>query len=174
MKVSLKRKLARVRLFLCDVDGVLTDGTVEMGGGIETKRFCVTDGMGLRLLQRCGIQVGWVSRRPSAATTQRAQDLKIDFLQQTDGNKVSAVEAILAQNGFAWEETCFVGDDIVDLGVLKRAGVAIVVANGMPEAKRLADHVTRASGGHGGVREVVELILKAQDKWKPLLDEFAG
>jgi 3-deoxy-D-manno-octulosonate 8-phosphate phosphatase (KDO 8-P phosphatase) len=174
MRPSLRTKLAAIRLFLCDVDGVLTDGTVLMGGGVESKRFSIVDGLGLRLLQRCGIQVGWVSRRPSGATTQRAQDLRIDFLVQMDGDKVAAVEALLRRQGFAWGETCFVGDDIVDLGLLKRVGLAVVVRNGVSEARRLADHVTRARGGEGAVREVVELILKAQNKWKAVLDDYAA
>jgi len=174
MDRSLKNKLSQVRLFLCDVDGVLTDGTVLMGNGVETKRFNIQDGLGLRLLQREGVKVGWISRRPSPATAQRAADLKIDFLYQGDDNKVTAAEGILGQAGVNWAQTCFIGDDIVDLGVLKRTGVAVVVANGIREAKAMADYVTRTAGGHGAVREVVELILKAQNKWKRLVAEYAA
>jgi len=174
MERSLKKKLSQVRLFLCDVDGVLTDGTVLMGNGVETKRFNIQDGLGLRLLQREGIKVGWISRRPSSATAQRAADLKIDFLYQGDDNKVTAAEDILRQAGVNWAQTCYVGDDIVDLAVLKRTGVAVVVADGIREAKDLADYVTRACGGHGAVREVVELILKAKNKWKRLVREYAA
>ena len=171
MSLSLRKKLARVRLFLCDVDGVLTDGGVWMGGGVESKRFHIRDGLGMKFLQRFGLKIGWVSRRPSGATVQRARDLKVDFLQQIDGDKVSAVEGLLREHGFTWEETCYVGDDVVDLGVLRRVGVAAGVADGIPEAKRLADYVTRARGGHGAVREVVDLLLKAQGKWAILLKE---
>lgn len=171
---ALKRKLARVRLFLCDVDGVLTDGTVLMGGGIESKRFNIRDGLGLRLLQREGIKVGWVSRRPSGATQQRADDLKIDFLVQGDRNKVEAVAAILRQTGAEWTEVCYLGDDIVDLGVLKRAGVAVAVGDAIAEAKGAADYVTKAAGGHGAVREAVDLILKAQNKWRRLVQEYSS
>jgi 3-deoxy-D-manno-octulosonate 8-phosphate phosphatase (KDO 8-P phosphatase) len=174
MDRALKKKLARVRLFLCDVDGVLTDGTVLMGNGVETKRFNIQDGLGLRLLQREGIKVGWISRRPSAATAQRAADLKIDFLYQGDDNKVTAAEDILRQAGVSWAQTCYVGDDIVDLAVLKRTGLAVAVANGIREAKVMADYVTRAAGGYGAVREVVELILKAQNKWKRLVRVYAA
>ena len=174
MDRSLKKKLSQVRLFLCDVDGVLTDGTVLMGNGVETKRFNIQDGLGLRLLQREGIKVGWISRRPLSATAQRAADLKIDFLHQGDDNKVTAAESILKQAGVNWAQTCFVGDDIVDLAVLKRTGVAVAVANGIPEVKAMADYVTRAAGGYGAVREVVELILKAQNKWKRLVAEYAA
>ena len=171
MTLALKEKLARVRLFLCDVDGVLTDGTVQMGNGIELKSFHVTDGLGLRFLQRFGIRVGWVSRRASPATVQRAEDLKIDYLRQVDGCKVQAVEALLEESGVTWEEVCYVGDDVVDLGVLRRAGVAVGVANGISETKAVADYVTRARGGQGAVREVVDMILKVQGHWAGLLKE---
>ena len=174
MQSLLRKKLARVKLFLCDVDGVLTDGTVLMGNGVETKRFNIQDGLGLRLLQREGIKVGWISRRPSTATEQRARDLKVDFLRQIDGNKVDAVEAILEETRLSWPQVCYVGDDIVDLGVLKRAGVAVAVTNAIREAKDMADYITRAEGGHGAVREVVELILKTQNKWRRLVQEYSS
>ena len=113
---SLALRLARVRIFLCDVDGVLTDATVLMGDGREFKRFDIQDGLGLRLLQNQGIRVGWVSARPSPVTQQRAKDLKIDFLHQDHGSKVVAVENILQKAGLGWEQVCFVVDDVVDLG----------------------------------------------------------
>jgi 3-deoxy-D-manno-octulosonate 8-phosphate phosphatase (KDO 8-P phosphatase) len=163
-----------VRLLLCDVDGVLTDGTVTMGDGHEFKRFNIQDGLGLRLLQKQGIRVGWVSARPSPVTRQRADDLKVDFLHQDQGSKVTAVEAILKRAGLRWEETGFVGDDVVDLGALKRAGLAVAVANAIDEAKALAHYVTRAAGGQGAVREIATLILKAQGKWTPLVKEFSA
>ena len=171
---GLDSSLRQVRLFLCDVDGILTNATVVMGGGAEYKVFNVQDGLGLRLLQRCGIKVGWISARPSPATTQRAEDLKIDFLHQSAGSKVAAVESILRQAGATWEQVCYMGDDIVDLGVLKRAGVAVTVANAIPEAKALSAYVTSAEGGRGAVREVVHLILQAQGQWERLVAEFSG
>ena len=171
---ELRRRFARVRLFLCDVDGVLTDGTVLMGNGVESKRFNIRDGLGLRLLQRQGIKVGWISRRPSGATAQRAEDLKIDYLHQSDADKVAAVESILAGTGLEWSNVCYIGDDIVDLGVLSRAGVAVVVGNGIGEAKAAADYVTKLPGGRGAVREVVELVLKAQNKWRRVVEEYTS
>jgi 3-deoxy-D-manno-octulosonate 8-phosphate phosphatase (KDO 8-P phosphatase) len=173
LPTSLLAKLARVRLFLCDVDGVLTTGTVVMGQGGEYKEFHIQDGLGLRLLQREGIKVGWISNRPSSATQQRAADLKVDFLHEGMGSKVAVVEAMLAQTGMGWQEVCFVGDDVVDLGVLKRAGVAVVVANGIAEAKAAADYVTQAEGGRGAVREVALMILQAQGKWERVVQEFS-
>jgi 3-deoxy-D-manno-octulosonate 8-phosphate phosphatase (KDO 8-P phosphatase) len=166
---GLRTKLARIKLLLCDVDGVLTDGAVWIGGGTELKRFDIQDGLGLVTLRREGIKVGWVSSRPSPATTQRATELKIDFLVQSKESKVAAVGALLREAGLEWSEACFVGDDIVDLGPMQRAGVAIAVANAVAEAKAVADYVTKAHGGHGAVREVVELILKAQKKWDRII-----
>src|SRR5690348_10255469 len=128
---QLSTRLKRVKLFLCDVDGVLTDGAVLMGGGVETKRLNIRDGLGLKFLQRHGIKVGWVSRRPSSATKQRAENLVIDFLAQKDGGKVDVVESILRDTGFDWADICYVGDDVVDLGVLRRAGVAVAVGDGV-------------------------------------------
>jgi 3-deoxy-D-manno-octulosonate 8-phosphate phosphatase (KDO 8-P phosphatase) len=173
MKRGLKDRLAKVRLFLCDVDGVLTDGMVLMGNGVESKRFNIVDGLGMRLLQQAGLKVGWVSRRPSPATTMRAHDLKIDHLLQIEGSKVKAIEALLQQTGRGWDEVCYVGDDIVDLGALSRAGVAVGVANAIEEVKSVAHYVTQREGGHGAVREVVDMILKAQDRWTALLREHS-
>jgi 3-deoxy-D-manno-octulosonate 8-phosphate phosphatase (KDO 8-P phosphatase) len=166
-------RLRAVKLFLCDVDGILTDATVYMGGEAETKRFHIQDGLGLRLLQREGIKVGWISNRPSLATTHRANDLKIDFLHQADGNKVVAAEKIIADTKLTWEDVCYMGDDIVDLGVLKRAGLAVTVPHAIAEAQEMAHYVTELPGGDGAVREVVEMILKAQGKWDALVRHFS-
>jgi len=171
---ALAAKLARVKLFLCDVDGVLTNATVFIGDGREFKGFHIRDGLGLRLLQRAGIKVGWISNRPSTATQQRADELKVDFLYQARGSKVDAVEAILKRSGLDWDDVCYMGDDIVDLGALKRAGVAIGVLGAIDEVKHLADYVTRADGGQGAVREVAGLILKAQNKWQRLVLEYSA
>ena len=171
---SLRPRLQRVRLFLCDVDGVLTDSSVFMGGGSEFKRFNIRDGLGLRLLQTAGIRVGWVSARPSPATTERAADLKIDFLHQSPEPKVQAIEAILKQAGVTWEQTAYMGDDVVDLGALRRVGFAAVPADGIVEARALAQYVTTAPGGHGAVREVVDLILQAQGHWDGVIAKFSS
>jgi 3-deoxy-D-manno-octulosonate 8-phosphate phosphatase (KDO 8-P phosphatase) len=170
----LAAKVAKVKILLCDVDGVLTDGSVSIGHGGESKRFHIQDGLGMRLLQREGIKVGWISNRPSSATQQRAEELKIDHLFQGKGSKVEAVETLLGQASLNWKDVCYMGDDIVDLGPLKRAGVAVAVANAIAEVKALADYVTRAEGGHGAVREVVELILKAQRRWHRLVMEHSA
>ncbi|MEO5803206.1 MAG: HAD hydrolase family protein [Verrucomicrobiota bacterium] len=171
---TLSAKLARVKIFLCDVDGILTDGSVFIGQAGEMKQFSIQDGLGLKLLQREGIKVGWISNRPSRVTLRRAEELKLDFLSQDKASKVAAAEKILARAGLNWADACYMGDDIVDLCLLTRAGLAISVPNGIAEAKKAADYVTKAAGGHGAVREVVELILKAQKKWNRLVQEYTS
>jgi 3-deoxy-D-manno-octulosonate 8-phosphate phosphatase (KDO 8-P phosphatase) len=170
----LRSRLAKVRLLLCDVDGILTDASIYIGGGKEMKRFNIYDGLGLVALRKEGIKVGWVSSRPSEATTDRATELKIDFLVQKKGSKVAAIEALLVQSGFSWQQVCYAGDDIVDVGALQRAGVAISVPNGVAEAKQAADYITHAAGGYGAVREIVELILKSQNKWQAIVASHAA
>jgi 3-deoxy-D-manno-octulosonate 8-phosphate phosphatase (KDO 8-P phosphatase) len=158
-------------LFLCDVDGVMTDGSVFIGAKQEVKQFDIQDGLGLVLLRRSGIKIGWVSSRPSSATTLRARELKITFLvQQKDRHgKSAAIEKILQQEKLSWNDVCYVGDDIVDLGPLAKAGVGVAVANAVAEARTAADFTTRAAGGHGAVREIAEMILKAQGKWDAIV-----
>jgi 3-deoxy-D-manno-octulosonate 8-phosphate phosphatase (KDO 8-P phosphatase) len=169
------QRAARIKLFLCDVDGVLTDGSIFIGGGREFKRFNIRDGLGLVLARRAGLKIGWVSARPSAATKLRADELKIHFLvQQNDRtSKTAAIEKLLAQEKMNWNEVCFVGDDIVDLGPLKRAGFAVAVADGVAEAKTAAHFVTQAAGGRGAVREVIEMILQAQKKWTTFVGHYS-
>jgi 3-deoxy-D-manno-octulosonate 8-phosphate phosphatase (KDO 8-P phosphatase) len=172
---SLSARLKRIRLFLCDVDGVLTDGSVFIGGPQEFKRFNIRDGLGIVLARRAGLKVGWVSARPSAATTLRAEELKIDYLvQQGDSiSKTMAVDQLLAREKLSWVETCFVGDDVIDLGPLTRAGLAVAVGDGVKEAKAAAHYVTKNAGGRGAVREAVELILKAQGQWAQFQEKYA-
>jgi len=173
---AIRQRAARIKLFLCDVDGVLTDGSIFIGGEREFKRFFIRDGLGLVLAQRAGLKVGWVSARPSAATKLRAAELKIDFLVQQGDHigKTAAIEELLGREKLNWNEVCFVGDDIIDLGPLTRAGLAVAVGDGVAEARAAAHFVTKAPGGRGAVRETVELILQAQGRWKPFLELYAA
>ena len=172
---AIRRRAARVKLFLCDLDGVLTDGSIFIGGEREFKRFNIRDGLGLVLARRAGLKVGWVSARPSLATKLRADELKIDFLvQQGDAtSKTAAIEILLAQEKLSWNDVCFVGDDIIDLGPLTRAGVAIAVGDAVVEARAAAHFVTKANGGRGAVREAVELILRTQGKWPQFVEKYS-
>jgi 3-deoxy-D-manno-octulosonate 8-phosphate phosphatase (KDO 8-P phosphatase) len=144
ISAAIRQRAARIKLFLCDVDGVLTDGSIFIGGerppslksfgaAGEFKQFNIRDGLGLVLARRAGLKIGWASARPSAATKLRARELKIDFLiQQKDRlSKTGAIENLLAQEKLSWNDVCFVGDDIVDLGPLKRAGFSVAVADGV-------------------------------------------
>jgi 3-deoxy-D-manno-octulosonate 8-phosphate phosphatase (KDO 8-P phosphatase) len=172
---AIRQRAKRIRLFLCDVDGVLTDGSIFIGGEREFKRFNIRDGLGIVVARRAGVRVGWVSARPSLATKLRAEELKIDFLVQQGDNisKTAAIENLLAQEKLNWSDVCFVGDDIIDLGPLKRVGLAIAVGDGVTEAKAAAHYVTKAAGGRGAVREAIELILKAQGKWASFVEKYS-
>jgi 3-deoxy-D-manno-octulosonate 8-phosphate phosphatase (KDO 8-P phosphatase) len=169
------QRASRIKLFLCDVDGVMTDGSIFIGGEREFKRYNIRDGLGLVLARRAGLKVGWVSARPSLATKIRAEELKIDFLvQQKDRtSKTAAIEQLLAQEKLNWSEVCFVGDDIIDLGPLTRAGLAVAVGDAVPEAKAAAHYVTKNPGGRGAVREVAEMILQAQGKWAQFVEKYS-
>ena len=173
---QLAARLKAVKLLLCDVDGVMTEGSVFFSSsGAEIKQFNIQDGLGLVLLRRAGIKIGWISSRPSRVTALRARELKITFLvQQKDRiSKAQAIEKILAREKLAWDEVCYLGDDIVDLGPLKKAAVGVAVANAVAEARAAADLVTKAAGGGGAVREIVEMILKAQDKWDAIVAHYS-
>ena len=173
---SLDARLKAVRLFLCDVDGVLTDGAVYLGGEREIKRFNIRDGLGMIFLRRAGMKVGWVSARPSPVTKARAAELGIDFLiEQGDRvSKTGEVEKLLRQTKLDWDAVCFVGDDVVDLGPMKRAGMAVAVADARPDVKAVAQYITRAAGGQGAVREIAEMILQAQQKWASIVTHYSA
>lgn len=175
ISATLRQRAQRIKLFLCDVDGVMTDGSIFIGGEKEFKRFNIRDGLGIVVARRAGLKVGWVSARPSHATKLRADELKIDFLvQQGDStSKTAAIEQLLVQEKLNWSETCFVGDDVIDLGPLTRAGLAVAVGDAVAEAKRAAHFVTKNPGGRGAVREAVELILKAQGKWAQFVEKYS-
>jgi len=170
---ALTARLRRVRLLICDVDGVLTDGAIYVSDRGESKRFHVPDGLAIKGWQKLGLPVAWVSARPSPVTTRRARELEIDHLIQTKDGKVPAVEKLLDRTGLRWNQVAFMGDDLLDLAVLSRVGLAASPCTGCEEARALAHYVTRAPGGKGAVRELIEKILKAQGKWKSVIEEFA-
>lgn len=176
ISTALRQRAKHIKLFLCDVDGVLTDGSIFIGGEREFKRFNIRDGLGLVVARRAGLKVGWVSARPSLATKLRADELKIDFLVQQGDNisKTGAIEQLLAAEKLHWNDVCFVGDDIIDLGPLTRAGFSVAVGDAVAEAKAAAHFTTEAVGGRGAVREALEMILKAQGKWQPFLTQYAA
>lgn len=167
----------RVRLLGLDVDGVLTDNGVYVGpiagSRVELKRFNIQDGLGLILLKTAGLPVVWVSGRSSEATALRAAELRIEELLQVPGpRKAAAFEQVLERHAIGWDEVAFVGDDLADLPILRRVGLPIAVANAVTEVKEVAAYVTHASGGHGAVREVVELLLRARGEWADILERY--
>ena len=153
-----------------DVDGVLTDGRIWLlsrrdGTASEIKGFSAYDGAGLKLARAAGLRTGLITGRESSAVTQRARECEIEFVYQHRATKIGALEEILQTTGASANEVAYVGDDLPDIPVLERVGLAVAVANAAPEVKRAAHFVTERSGGEGAVREVIELIVKAQGKW---------
>ncbi len=162
-----------VKLVICDVDGVLTDGLVGLDVyGRETKRFCVVDGTGIAYLQRCGIEVGLLSGRKSDVVGHRATELGISIALDGVIEKKEALEKILRRTARSPAELCYVGDDLIDIPCLRLAGFPVAVANAHPEVVKVAEYVTRARGGEGAVREVAEMILKAQGHWQGILGGY--
>ncbi len=172
-KSSLTSRLKRIRCLLMDVDGVLTDGKLHFtSDGNEFKTFDVQDGHGIAMAQRAGLTIGFVSGRPSKATERRAADLGVKILLQKPANKMEMVEEVKREHAFRDDEICFIGDELVDLPVLRRVGLAVAVPNAMDEVKDAAHYVTRRRGGDGAVREVIEMILKAQGSWKKVIAKY--
>jgi 3-deoxy-D-manno-octulosonate 8-phosphate phosphatase (KDO 8-P phosphatase) len=165
------KRAKRIRLFLMDVDGTLTDGGVclisSMASGelSEMKTFDAHDGAGLTLAHIMGIKTGVITGRNSAATAQRAKEMKMDYVFQGRAKKIEAYEECQRLSGATDDETAYLGDDLPDIPLLNRAGLALATSNAMPEVKQAAHFVTRAGGGHGAAREVVEMILRAQGRW---------
>ena len=170
-KVSLNALAKRIKLLLMDVDGVLTDGHVWLqswpdGTAHEIKGFSAQDGVRLKMARSVGLHTGIITGRESAANERRARECEIEFVYQKQHDKLPAYEDLLRRTGLRDADVCFIGDDLPDLLLLARVGLAVAVANAVPEVKKAAHYVTRATGGSGAVGEVVELILKAQGKWK--------
>ncbi len=158
-----KAQWRKIRLFAMDVDGVLTDGGVFISSdGTETKRFCIIDGLGLLLVREAGVDLAWVSGRPSAATTLRATELKIPHLVQGRKDKLEALKELASSLGIALGECAYMGDDFIDAPAIRAAGIGITVPTALPAATEAADYVTRSNAGYGAVREVCDLILAAR------------
>ncbi len=173
MTNTLEDRLQAVRLVLSDVDGVLTDGGVVYDNqGIETKRFHIHDGLGIRLWQRAGLRFGVVTSRNSHIVMVRCAELGIELVRQGIDKKLPAVRQLVAELGFTPEQVCYIGDDLPDLPVIRWAGLGVAVANATAEVREAAHHVTRLPGGEGAVREALELILRTQRRWDELLRHY--
>src|SRR5262249_54928870 len=168
---------AAVKLLLMDVDGVLTDGKLinepdPSGNMVETKAFDSQDGIGLQWLSWKGIKTGLISGRVSPATVERAKQCKFTYVYQGHIEKIPILEEILADAGVEKRQVAYIGDDLTDVVVMRRVGLAIATANARYEVKQEAHYVTHAAGGSGAVREVVELLLKAQGYWQEILEKY--
>ena len=170
---EVERRAAGVRLLLLDCDGVLTDGSITpAAGGDELKTFHTRDGHGLVMLHRAGLRSGIISGRTSRLVEMRAADLGITYVRQGALDKLSVFDALLSEAAVAPAEVAYVGDDVVDIPLMRRSGLALAVADATPDTRDAAHYVTRLGGGRGAVREVCELILKAQGRWEELMKRY--
>lgn len=168
----MQSRLQKIKVLILDVDGVLTDGGIIIdSNGVETKRFDVQDGFGLVFWKKCGFKSAIISARESKVVAHRANDLQIDKVFVGVYPKINAYDALIKEWNVKDEEVCFIGDDVADLKILKRVGFAVAVDNAVFEVKSIAHYVSSKTGGHGAVREIIELILKAKGQWKAELYE---
>ena len=164
-----------IRLILSDVDGVLTNGGIVFDNqGIETKRFFVRDGLGIALWRRAGYQYGILTGRTSHIVKVRADELGVDVVRQGFEDKLPIAKEIIEQLGLTAEQVCYIGDDLPDLPIIRLVGLGVAVADATADVRQSADYVTKASGGHGAVREIIEIILKAQRRWDSLIQRYTG
>ena len=173
MKRVRREKIKPIKLLILDVDGVLTDGKIIYNDrGEEIKAFNVRDGHGLKLLMRAGIGIALITGRKSKVVLHRARDLGIKNVYQRVTNKIEVYEKILKGKKLKDENVGFVGDDLVDIPVLKRVGFSAAVGDAIPEVREVADYVASKKGGEGAVREICELLLKVQNKWEEITERY--
>lgn len=171
--MSVQFRAQRLKLLLFDIDGVLTDGTVIVNAdGSESKPFAIRDGIALVWAQRAGLKVGILSARHSPTTPHRAAQLGITLVYQGVSSKADAYDEIVSDLALLDEDVAYMGDDIVDLAVLGRVGLAAAPADAVAEVRQRVHWVSKAGGGRGAVRELVELVLKAQDRWDPIVEAY--
>ncbi|HEV2690759.1 MAG TPA: HAD hydrolase family protein [Bryobacteraceae bacterium] len=177
MTATVTELAAQIRLLLMDVDGVLTDGKLynvpdPAGNMVESKGFDTQDGIALQWLSWKGIATGVISGRVSPATEARAKQCNMTYVYQGHIEKIPILEEILRHCGIPGSQVAYIGDDLTDVVVMNRVGLSVAPANARPEVKRCAMHVTESSGGQGAVREVAEMLLKAQGHWDDLLRKY--
>ncbi len=173
MREEIKNKMRKIRLLILDVDGVLTDGRIIMNdAGQESKHFDVKDGHGLKLIMRHGLEVMLLTGRSSAVVDCRARDLGIRQVFQGVLNKSEFFQQFLEERALDPEEVAYVGDDVVDIPILKRVGFSVAVKDAVKEVKEVADYVTEKPGGRGAVREICDLLLKVQGKWEEVARRY--
>jgi 3-deoxy-D-manno-octulosonate 8-phosphate phosphatase (KDO 8-P phosphatase) len=173
---ALAKRAKYIKVFLMDVDGTLTTGAVTLlsqpdGSALEIKTFDAHDGQGLSLAHTAGLRTGVITGRESAAMRRRARELNIEFVFEKQAHKIAAYEEILKKTGASESEVAYLGDDLPDLTVMRRVGLAVAVGDAAIEVKRAAHYITKAIGGKGAARETVELILKSKGIWEEMIDK---
>lgn len=173
---AVKKRATGIKLLLMDVDGTMTDGSVTLlsqtdGSALEIKTFDAHDGQGLTLAHSAGLRTGCITGRESAALLRRAHELKMDFIYMKRPLRMPAYEEILRETGLSDSAVAYIGDDLPDIPLMRRAGLAVAVGNAVPEVKKAAHYTTKALAGRGAVREAVELILKSKGIWETMIDK---
>ena len=176
ISVAVKKRAAQVKVLLMDVDGTMTDGGVTLlsqpdGSALEIKTFDAHDGQGLTLAQTAGLRTGCITGRESAALLRRAHEMRMEFIYMKQPLKMPAYEEILAKAGVPDSAVAYVGDDLPDIPLMRRVGLAVAVGDAVPEVKAAAHYVTKATAGHGAIREAVEVVLKSKGIWKEMIDK---
>jgi 3-deoxy-D-manno-octulosonate 8-phosphate phosphatase (KDO 8-P phosphatase) len=170
-----EEKLKKIKLFIMDVDGVLTDGRIiRSSDGGESKVFDVMDGTGIHLAHLAGIRTAIISGRKSEVTSLQAMELGINEVHQVSGGKEEILDRLMGKFELQEKEIAFVGDDLLDIPLLRRVGWAVAVSNAHTEVKKVCHYVTQRDGGRGAVREAIEMIIKSQGKWKEVVEKFLG
>ena len=168
-----KVELEQIKLLILDVDGVLTDGTLFINSdGSESKSFNALDGHGIRMWKRAGLKVAFLSGRLSEPTQHRAEQLDIDHCIQNCHHKIQAFQELIEQENLSPQQVCYIGDDLMDLPVMRRVGFSVAVASAVEDVKENADFITTKNGGSGAVRETIEHILKNTGKWNELVKRY--
>jgi 3-deoxy-D-manno-octulosonate 8-phosphate phosphatase (KDO 8-P phosphatase) len=169
----LKEKIKQIEMILFDVDGVLCNGDISyLDNGSEVKTFNVQDGLGITLARLAGLKTGIISGRKSTAVERRAGELQVDVLMQGNFNKLEPFLSILEKFNMKEHQICYMGDDLLDLPILNRVGFSVAVANAREDVKADCDYITVAKGGKGAVREVIDLILKRQNKYAAIKESL--
>src|SRR5215813_9122198 len=173
---AVAKRAKQIKVLLMDVDGTITDGSVTLlsqpdGSALEIKTFDAHDGQGLSLARTAGLRTGVITGRESAALRRRCKELGIEFVYEKQPHKIAAYEDVLRKTGVEESEVAFLGDDLPDMTVMRRVGLAVAVGNAAVEVKAIAHHTTKAIGGKGAARETVELILKSKGTWEDMIDK---
>lgn len=173
MSPGLLEKASKVKLFILDVDGVMTDGKIYYGNfGDELKAFDVKDGFGVVLMGRAGIETVIITAKKSKIVRFRAKDMGVKRVYENSSNKLKIFNKLLKKYRIKSEETCYIGDDLLDVPVLKEAGLSVTVPQAVDEVKGVVSYTTKANAGSGAIREVCELILRSQGKWDEVTSKY--